>query len=441
VKPSKFNLFVKDVELPKGKYILCNTLSGEFFMIDEHMKSIFDMEDFNELSENDALAFKKANVILEDDSVDESLLLAYRHDKEKYSSRVLNLTILLTMECNLRCVYCYEGAGIVSNESLNDAMRDSILSFIKNEVEARKLEHVSLCLFGGEPLLGFNKNVAFLEQVKSFCEEKSIGFSTSIVTNGTLVNQENLDLLVAFNCQLIQITLDGTKDFHDKRRITSNGAGSFDETIRGIKMVVNEQRLPNPVIRINIDKTNIENTYGLFEYLKNHDLTCCSIDFGIVKGTTAACASYSSNCFVEEELGEMLFPVWQLLKSMGFNGDTQPFRRSMFCGLYSDSAFTITPTGDVYKCWDLVNQQEHKVGYINEEGKLVGVTNAYFKWMLRTPYYIEECKNCVYLPTCGGGCAAISYSHHNDYNAPGCYKVKTVFEKQVINKFKNLSNL
>ena len=58
--------------------------------------------------------------------------------------------------------------------------------------------------------------------------------------------------------------------------------------------------------------------------------------------------------------------------------------------------------------------------------------------MTRNPYDIKECRSCVYLPVCGGGCAGISYSHYGKYNKPGCYKVKSVFEKQILNKFKDI---
>ena len=440
MKFSKFNLFVNDSELPENRFILCNTLSGEFFLVDDRLKQNFESGDLGFISEEQIPLFVKSGVLVEDADLDETLFLSYAHNLEKYSNRVLNLTILLTMACNLRCVYCYEGAGIVSSESLTDEVRASIFSFVKNQIKYRKSDNVSICLFGGEPLFGFQNNVGFLRQIQALCKEDDLGFSTSIVTNGVLVNRKNLDLLVELNCNYVQITLDGIKDFHDKRRITPNGGGSFEETLRGIKTVVAEQRLSNPVIRINIDKTNVENAYELLDYLKKEELDCCAIDFGIVKGTTAACASYSGNCFLEEELGEILFPLWEKVKALGFSGgdDTKPFRRNAFCGLYGDSAFTIAPNGDLYKCWDHVNDNVHKMGKIGKDGEFLDVTKAYFKWMNRNPYYIKECRECVYLPTCGGGCAAISYNNTNDYNSPGCHKVKTVFEKQIISRYKNL---
>lgn len=45
----------------------------------------------------------------------------------------MNLTILLTYDCNLRCVYCYEGAGEQNKGSLSTETREAIFEFIKNK--------------------------------------------------------------------------------------------------------------------------------------------------------------------------------------------------------------------------------------------------------------------------------------------------------------------
>ena len=55
----------------------------------------------------------------------------------------------------------------------------------------------------------------------------------------------------------------------------------------------------------------------LLVYLSEEKLNGCYIDFGIVKGTTKACSSYTGNCFVENELGEILDGLWEELESMG----------------------------------------------------------------------------------------------------------------------------
>ena len=440
MKISKYNLFIQDESIPQGKYLLCNTFSGATFLVDEEVKKAIESQEISVLDKNDADSFLEAGVLLEDDSVDEARIHSYFYEKEKFDNRVLSLTILLTMACNLRCVYCYEGAGVVSNATLTDEIRDNLFEFIKKQAEDRRSERIVLWLFGGEPLLYLDQNVMFLEKVQKYCEETGKSFETHTVTNGILCNAENLKILERFNCQSIQITLDGVAEIHNTRRVYADGRGSFDEVMQGIRNVVNTYPLCNPIIRINIDKTNLDRTYELLEMLKDEGLNGCYIDFGIVKGTTASCASYQGNCFCEEELGDVLLPLWRKTKELGFEINTDPYKKFLHCGLYSDSSFTIAPTGDVYKCWDFVNEERHRIASIGEGGAVTDTTYAYYDWMTRDPYEIEECRDCVYLPACGGGCVGTSFAETNQYHAAGCYKVKGVIEKQIMEHFRKAIN-
>lgn len=437
MKFSIFNVLINDDKIPKDHCLVCNTATGETFLADARLQRAFTYNDIELLTETEIQNFITTGILLQDDNIDESLPYCYFQEREKFSNKTLNLTILLTMACNLRCVYCYEAAGIVSSETMNTEVQKNLIDFIKNQITSRELTHLALWLFGGEPLLYFEKHYPMLDELLAFCNVSSISFSTYIVTNGTLINYENLDRLVKYNCQYVQITLDGPEDIHDKRRIDTQGRGSFDKTLEGIKKVVSCSKISNPVIRINIDKTNIDVAIDTLEFLYREELNCCSIDFGIVKSTTPACASYVGSCFLEEELGEILEPLYKQAQNLGFETNFNPTRRILFCGLYGETSFTIAPNGDVYKCWDFVNQKQHCVGKIGKNGAFEGTTSAYFQWMTRNPYYIEECRSCKFLPACGGGCAGIAYDLYGTYNAPGCHKIKSVFEKQIINRFSN----
>lgn len=434
---SKFNVIINDVE--NNRILLNNSLSGETFAISSELKDIIEREKDEELLPTDIKeTFVKSGVLVEDNNL-ELQTIEYFHNKEKFLNDTLSITLLLTMNCNLRCVYCYEGAGIVSNKSLSAKEYSSVLQFIKSQIDFRDCKKLSICLFGGEPTLELKNSVDFLREAKQYCAENKLEFSTTIITNGTLINEERIKILLNNNCSYIQITLDGTQDFHDKRRITSNGKGSFCDTVEGIKLLINSE-LPNPVIRINLDKTNYDNVFELLREMQRINLNVCPIDFGIVKGNTPSCDNYKSNCFEESELGDLLAKLWNLCGELGFEVYTAPSRKYMYCGMYSDSAFTITPDLSVYKCWDLVNQEEHRVGRIDRDGNFIETTQSYFNWMNRTPLSIDECRSCKYLPVCGGGCAAMAVIKNNLYNSPGCYKIKSVYEQEVLLKFKKEGN-
>ena len=434
MKFSRFNVVINDID--NQRILLNNSLSGSTFVVDEKIAKIVENKEIDKLSDEEINILKMYGIILEDEIYDLELKnIEYFHNKEKYNNDTLNLTILLTMNCNLRCIYCYEAAGVISKESITLENYEMIFKFIKNELKICNSRSLSICLFGGEPTIELKKAKTFLDKIRKYCDENEINFFTSIVTNGTLIDKEVIDILLENNCQFEQITLDGTKDFHDTRRITADGKGSYDKTIDGIKKLI-ESDLPNPVIRINIDKTNYKNVFDLLEELAKDNLNCCSIDFGIVKSNTPSCEKYDSNCLRDEEIPEVLKILWKKTEELGFSIYNFPVQKFTYCGMYSDSAFTINPNLDLYKCWDLVNQNKHKIGKINEEGVIIDITESYFNWMNRNPLNINECVECKYLPACGGGCAAMAKINDNKYNQPGCYKMKGVYELEVLNRFK-----
>lgn len=118
MKYSKYNLVISDDSLSAGKCLVCNTLSGGTFLVDLSVAESITRKDFSAFDEETKKQFLDAGIIISDDSYDEARVFSYFYEKERFENSVLSLTILLTMSCNLRCVYCYEGAGEKSNESL-----------------------------------------------------------------------------------------------------------------------------------------------------------------------------------------------------------------------------------------------------------------------------------------------------------------------------------
>lgn len=83
------------------------------------------------------------------------------------------------------------------------------------------------------------------------------------------------------------------------------------------------------------------------------------------------------------------------------------------------------------KCWEMVGDNKHKMGYIKDDGTLTDVTFAYYDWLSIDPLKEPDCSDCKYLPICGGGCRMLSYRQTGTYHAAGCEKVKGVIEKQI----------
>lgn len=429
MKFSKYNLIFQ--ESKTDKYILFNTLSGHSYHISSDAADAIKTGDIASLDNATQKAFTRYGIII-DDQVDETRYFSYFHNKAKFGSTSVSATVLLTWACNFSCVYCFEGAGKVTNV-MNQDSADKFINFMIKLAESHNAKSMHVTLFGGEPLVNIKQGFYILNHLKEYCDKNGLILTCGVITNGSLITQGIIDKLLYYNCSMVQITLDGTKEIHDSRRPYKNGKGSFEDIIHAIKLLSNVSNRLRTVIRINVDKTNTDEAVNLLAYLgKNGEgLTMCGVDFGIVRGSTSACSAYSGNCYVDYEIGDVLDYLWREAEKQGFDMRTTPSLRWMYCGLYGDSQYTITPDCGVYKCWEHAGMEEHLMGEIGADGSLINTTYALFDWMSKNPLEDNECRECVYLPACGGGCGVVSYNETGTYHAKGCYKVKGVLEKQI----------
>lgn len=437
MKYSKYNLMVtKNSE----QYYIFNTLNGNCIEVSSEVAAYVKNGVINSLCEEDANLLIKSGIIIED-YIDENRIISYFHDKDKFSLNYFSSTVLLTRNCNLKCIYCFEGES--NNAVMNIVQADKYIKFVKNKTTKNGTKNIHICLFGGEPLVNFKIGEYILEQINNYCEENDMNFSSSIITNGTLVNRKVIEKLIKYKCMSVQITLDGTKEIHDSRRMRKDNKGSFDIIINNLNLLKEYKQQLHTVIRINVDNINKNITSDLLDIIgkRGLDFTDFNVDFGIVRGMSDACSIYSDNCLEEEDVGDVLYKLWNYAESQGFRINVRPLRRWLYCGLYNEGQFTVDPECKVYKCWEQVGIKEHLMGEIDDYGNLIKVQYAFYDWMSHDPLKIDDCRKCVYLPCCGGGCAVTSYYREKSYHSKGCFKIRGVIEKQVLKYIENLKHL
>ena len=429
MKFSKYNLLMPSKK--KDHHYLFNTFNGSCYEVDNAIADIVKTASINDLQEETRELFALSGVVIPDEK-NEDHVLAYMQSRMKYTNKNYTSTVLLTSGCNLRCSYCFQGLK-KDAETMTIEQADRYIKFTVESAVLSGAKSISILLFGGEPLINIDVGLYILEKIKFYCDENKMGFGSQVITNGTLLNAEIIEKLRSFNCQVIQITLGGVKEVHDKRRIYANGEGSFDKTMNVLRLL-NERNDVFTVIRINIDKTNIKDAYDLLDCIgkDSEALTNCTVDFGIVHVGPASCPGYSSNCLLDSEIGDMLYDLWSYAEKQGFRRKIKPQRRYLYCGLFCDNQYTVTPNLDIYKCSEQAGIPEHLMGRIDEQGRFVDQTPAFYEWMTVDPFKNDECKECIYLPNCGGGCGVVAYNDAGTYHAKGCYMVKGTIEKQVI---------
>ncbi|PKO08115.1 MAG: hypothetical protein CVU40_17240 [Chloroflexi bacterium HGW-Chloroflexi-2] len=138
-------------------------------------------------------------------------------------------------KCNLSCSYCYylqnyDNKFNNSIWSINDARL--IINKIADFEKSRNNKHARVTWHGGEPLLA-GKN--FYEQVSKFQKETGIEFSNSIQTNGTLIDNNWIEIFKSLKTS-VGISIDGPAFINDKQRYTKDGKSVFDKVLRSINL-------------------------------------------------------------------------------------------------------------------------------------------------------------------------------------------------------------
>jgi len=190
----------------------------------------------------------KSRCIISDD-LNELDILKLRNHRDVFINNVYGLILNPTMDCNFKCWYCYETkiAGMMSDE-----IQNRIIKHVKTLFDKNIISGLSLSWFGGEPLMCFNQLVyPISNKMIEICKEHNLPFNNAITTNGYLIEKSMIEKLKEIKLNSYQITLDGTKDRHDKSRILKNGNPTYDKIIQNINLLCHEIEDVAILLRIN----------------------------------------------------------------------------------------------------------------------------------------------------------------------------------------------
>ena len=164
--------------------------------------------------------------------------------RDKKAERFGTLMLILTHECNLRCVYCYEDHVKTTTMDIDIARNTISKCLSQND----KFDYITIILFGGEPFLEFGL-------VKEICEwtwskEWPVEYDFSFSTNGTVLD-DAMKKWIFDNREKLKLVLsaDGKSKSQNMNRSSSASKldynffiSTWDEPI--VKMTISEKTLP-----------------------------------------------------------------------------------------------------------------------------------------------------------------------------------------------------
>lgn len=357
--------------------------------------------------------------------------IAWRGPQKPFTSYFPFLIVWnFTNACNLNCEHCYQEANNKRENELSTKEAKKVVDELADEGLAY------IAMSGGEPLARDD----FFEVAEKI-RQKEMGFS--LATNGTLLTKEVVNDLEELNCQYVQVSVDGTKETHNRMR----GKNIFERTVNGIR------RLANSDITTGVAMTVTEKNYqevdsvieltedlgadifmhynfiptGRGKEIKELDLDGRKREKLLKKlheksktrdiNLLSTAPQYGRVCAGG---GEVSLTHFDTLSQEGMGEDIE-FLAEFVGGCGTGRLYcALQPNGDITPCVFLPK----KIGNILSDDFLeVWKNNSFLEKIRKRESFDDPCGSCGYNNICGG-CRARAYSYFDDVQEPdpGCVR-------------------
>jgi uncharacterized protein len=169
--------------------------------------------------------------------------------------------------CNLACRYCYyldKGPGFAAAGAPR-MPEDLLEEYIAQHITASPDEIIRFSWHGGEPtVLGVDYFRKAVEIQRRLCPPGR-RIANGMQTNGTLLDDDWGRFLAAESFS-IGLSLDGPRPLHDRHRLSRNGRPTFDDTIRGFK-VLKHHSVPTDILCV-VGASNVRHPVEVYFFLK-----------------------------------------------------------------------------------------------------------------------------------------------------------------------------
>lgn len=388
-----------------------NNISGDIFTGDaaENLSEIIHEEPFNE---EDLILWKKQKAKLVGEKVE-----------------LQNLCLVLSQDCNMRCIYCYENGG-----SFNKTRKIMDCSTIKKIVDwwiskiPQEISLVRVEFYGGEPLLNISGFMYAIEYINEKMKQLNKKVRYFVITNGTLINGEILEVL-KINKVTVTLSIDGDRESQNVNRRLLGNQDSYDIVVHNL------HRLLDLNVRV---LARITMTQGNVKRLFNSVVSLW--EAGIDEVDCIAVLTNSEKLRIrEDDLIELRKTCEMIQKKMvdnlmtkkeKFFGNYLRIIGSLYdnwdkfypmCGYYSYKKIYCTPDEELYNCEKLIGFNSECLGTVDE------IECIQLKERITSHTYSKKCAECVMRRVCGGYCYADAKQYGN-YLGVLCEIQKIQFE-------------
>jgi len=393
-------------------------------------KSMVDDIGQDKLSEEERGTLTRLGLLVNSQDEERLEILGFLDDVNA-SYKVFSAHLVMNLDCNLNCGYCFEGSR-KGKLYMTKETAGAFVEFVRSAV-GPDIQEIKITLYGGEPLLSQAMIMAVSNDINSFTQERGIKYTAMLITNGTLLTPQAVKTLEPSGVKIASVTLDGPEDVHDSSRPFKNGKGSFRIIIKNLKEV---RGMISIDIGGNYTKRNYRRFPALLDGLMDEGLTperVSSVHFypviqevkGIVnRDFNDGCNSikepwiFEAEIFLREEVLKRGYKTSRIIPAT--------------CLMELKNRFVVNYDGTLFKCAGLIGREDFKIGDLKTGIKDYSSTHNLNNWKN------DECLNCEYLPLCFGGCRYMKFVREGNMEGVDCKKkyLDATLEKAVMQDIK-----
>ena len=346
------------------------------------------------LPPDEQVLLEKLGLLVESREQERQEMLGYVNRMNADSNSV-HLAVVMNLDCNLACPYCFEGNRKGKHYLSHEASAELSAAL---GTWLRGKQEVQVAFYGGEPLLSAGMIEQICRRMQAWAAADDVRFSFSLVTNGTLLARQTVDRLKPLGLTSVRVTLDGPKEVHDRSRPFKGGVGSFDAVLKNLQSVKDAVTL------------NVGGNYTRGNYTEFPRLLDTLIESGLGPDRIASILfspvfneecrfmpDYHDGCcdMSEPWIAEASLFLRREIVSRGFH---TPAVEPAVCMIERRDHLVVNWDSGLYKCTGLIGRTEYQVGTLSTGLICHSVSHNLGNWKN------EICLSCCYLPLCFGGC-------------------------------------
>ena len=293
------------------------------------------------------------------------------------SNRIFHLILMPTEACNFRCVYCYE-------DFKYKRMEPWVVRGVKGLLARRApgLGSLTLSWFGGEPTLARDLIEEVMLHARSLAAENpALRVASDMTTNGYLLSPPVFARFVELGIDHYQISFDGPRDWHDRKRVTAGGKGTYDRIWSNMVAMREAKGDFTIMVRVHADKSNADAIPQFIDEYKR--------DFGsdpkfelFIRSLSRLGGANDRNLEVFEraEAVRIIEDLRALARSRGVKL-AEMAGGVPICYAARANSFVVRANGRLNKCTVALEHPNNQVGSIHEDGTVEIRPEPMAMWM------------------------------------------------------------